>query len=130
LSRQQDKNHGEEFRSGCPIASTLDLVGDRWTLVILRDLINGKSKFTEFLDSPERIASNILTSRLAQMEENGLVSAELYERRPKRYAYRLTKRGAAFAPVLQAICRFGCGELPNRWTPPERFMKLKPSDLA
>jgi len=126
VARQQEM----EFRSGCPIASTLDLVGDRWTLVILRDLINGKSKFAEFLDSPEHIASNILTARLAQMEENGLVRAELYERKPRRYAYRLTKKGAAFVPVLQAICRFGCEELPNRWTPPERFMKLKAQDLA
>jgi DNA-binding HxlR family transcriptional regulator len=119
-----------DFRSGCPIASTLDLVGDRWTLVILRDLANGKSKFAEFLASPERIASNILAARLQQMEADGLVSSELYERRPKRYAYSLTRKGAALMPVLQAICRFGCGELPDRWTPPERFMKLRPKDLA
>ncbi len=119
-----------DFRSGCPIASTLDLVGDRWTLVLLRDLANGKSRFQEFLESPERIASNILTSRLAQMEAHGLVTAELYQRKPKRYAYTLTKRGAALMPVLQAICRFGCSELPDRWTPPERFMKLKPADLV
>jgi DNA-binding HxlR family transcriptional regulator len=119
-----------EFRSGCPIASTLDLVGDRWTLVILRDLANGKSKFAEFLDSPERIASNILTARLQQMEADGLIASDLYERRPKRYAYRLTPKGAALMPVLQAISRYGCGELPNRWTPPERFMRLKPKDLA
>lgn len=119
-----------EFRSGCPIASTLDLVGDRWTLVVLRDLVNGKSKFQEFLDSPERIATNILTARLAQMELDGLVKAELYEQRPKRYAYHLTPKGAGLVSVLQAISRWGCGELPNRWTPPDRFMKLKPRDLA
>jgi DNA-binding HxlR family transcriptional regulator len=119
-----------DFRSGCPIASSLDLVGDRWTLVILRDLANGKSKFREFLDSPERIATNILTARLSQMEQDGLVKAELYEQRPRRYAYKLTPKGAALIPVLQAISRWGCGELPNRWTPPERFMKLKPKDLA
>lgn len=122
--------HPQDFRSGCPIASTLDIVGDRWTLVLLRDLANGKSRFSDFLDSPERIASNILTARLAQMEAHGLVTAELYQRKPKRYAYRLTTRGAALIPVLQAICRFGCAELPDRWTPPDRFMKLKPSDVA
>jgi DNA-binding HxlR family transcriptional regulator len=97
--------------------------------VILRDLANGKSKFAEFLDSPERIASNILTARLAQMEADDLIISELYERRPRRYAYRLAPKGAALMPVLQAICRFGCGELPDRWTPPERFMKLRPKDL-
>jgi DNA-binding HxlR family transcriptional regulator len=105
-------------------------MGDRWTLVILRDLANGKTKFQEFLDSPERIATNILTARLSQMEQDGLVKAELYEQRPRRYAYKLTPKGAALIPVLQAISRWGCGELPNRWTPPERFMKLKPKDLA
>jgi DNA-binding HxlR family transcriptional regulator len=124
------RSHHPDFRSGCPIASSLDLIGDRWTLVILRDLANGKTRFREFLESPERIASNILTARLAQMEADGLISAKLYEQRPKRYAYRLTPKGAALMPVLQAISRWGCGELPDRWTPPERFMKLRPRDLA
>jgi DNA-binding HxlR family transcriptional regulator len=124
------RSHDPEFRSGCPIASTLDLVGDKWTLVLLRDLANGKTRFQEFLESPEHIASNILTARLSQMEAYGLVSAKLYEQRPKRYAYTLTPKGAALVPVLQAISRWGCGELPNRWTPPDRFMKLKPGDLA
>lgn len=130
LTRSAKLANEPDFRSGCPIASTLDLVGDRWTLVLLRDLANGKTRFSDFLDGPERIASNILTARLTQMEGNGLVSAELYQRKPKRYAYRLTRKGAALMPVLQAICRFGCGELPNRWTPPDRFMKLKPADIA
>ena len=99
-------------------------------MVILRDLANGKTKFQEFLGSPERIATNILAARLSQMELDGLVVSELYEKRPKRYAYRLTPKGAGLIPVLQSISRWGCGELPNRWTPPERFMKLKPKDLA
>ncbi len=51
-------------RSGCPIATTLDMIGDRWTLVILRDMINGKSRFSEFLDSPERITTSVLAARL------------------------------------------------------------------
>jgi DNA-binding HxlR family transcriptional regulator len=118
-----------EFRSGCPIASTLDLVGDKWTLVILRDLVNGKARFQEFLESPERIASNILTTRLAQMEENGLIVSKLYQERPKRYAYRLTTKGAGLMPVLQAICTWAGVCLPNRWIPPERFMRMKPRDL-
>ena len=60
-------------RSGCPIATTLDIVGDRWTLVILRDLITGKSRFSEFLASPEKITTNILTDRLASLEGSGVV---------------------------------------------------------
>jgi DNA-binding HxlR family transcriptional regulator len=119
-----------EFRSGCPIASTLDLVGDRWTLVILRDLANGKTRFHEFLDSPERIASNILAARLEQMEENGLIVGELYQQKPKRYAYRLTPHGAGLITVVQEICRWAGACLPNRWTPPDKFMRLKPKDLV
>jgi DNA-binding HxlR family transcriptional regulator len=118
-----------DFRSGCPIASSLEQIGDRWTLVILRDLANGKARFAQFLDSPERIASNILAARLAQMEADGLVASELYQRRPKRYAYRLTRKGAELMPVLQAIARWGQANLADRWTAPARFMKLKPQDL-
>lgn len=119
-----------DFRSGCPIASSLELIGDRWTLVILRDLVNGKSRFAEFLDSPEKIASNILTARLAQMEENGLVASRLYQSRPKRYGYTLTKKGAALLPVLQGLCRWGQAHLPERWRAPDAFMRKTPADIT
>lgn len=119
-----------EFRSGCPIASSLELIGDRWTLVLLRDLANGKARFAQFLESPEQIATNILTARLAQMKADGLVATHLYQRRPKRFAYKLTPKGAALMPVLQALCVWGQAQLPSRWTPPARFMKLRPGDLA
>jgi DNA-binding HxlR family transcriptional regulator len=119
-----------DFRSGCPIASTLDIVGDKWTLVILRDLVNGKQRFQEFLDSPERIASNILTARLAQMQANGLIVGELYQERPKRYAYTLTERGAGLLPVLQSICTWAGACLPDRWTPPDKFMRMRPREVA
>lgn len=119
-----------EFRSPCPIASTLDLVGDRWTLVILRDLANGKRRFSEFLASPERIATNTLTARLAQMEADGLVRTQAYQEKPRRLEYRLTARGAALAPLLQAMCVWGTAQLPDRWTAPDRFMALRPADLT
>jgi DNA-binding HxlR family transcriptional regulator len=119
-----------DFRSGCPIAAALEQIGDRWTLVLLRDLVNGKQRFTQFLEGPERIATNILTARLAQMEADGLVSAQLYQHRPKRYGYKLTPKGAALMPVLQALSAWGQAHLPDRWTAPEKFMRLKPSDLA
>lgn len=119
----------EDFRSGCPIASTLDLIGDRWTLVILRDLVNGKARYKDFLDSPEKIASNILTARLTAMESAGLIESSLYQQRPKRYQYKLTANGAALLPVLQAICRWGEGHLPKRWKAPPAFMRKKPEEL-
>lgn len=119
----------EDFRSGCPIASTLELIGDRWTLVLMRDLVNGKSRYKDFLDSPERIASNILTARLTAMEQEGLIKSRAYQLRPKRFEYKLTAKGAALMPVLQAICRWGEAQLPKRWKAPTAFMNKKPDDL-
>lgn len=114
------------FRSGCPIASTLDLVGDRWTLVILRDLLNGKSKFSEFLDSPEHITTSVLTDRLAAMERDGLVERSPYQQRPTRHRYALTPRGEALLPVLQSICRWANRHVPGTWTAPPAFMARRP----
>ncbi len=110
-------------RSGCPIATTLDLVGDRWTLVILRDMFTGKYKFSEFLDSPEKIATNVLTDRLQLIEKTGLAKKKPYQKRPLRYEYHLTKKGTALLPVLQEMCKWANHFMPETWTPPESFMK-------
>lgn len=110
------------FRSGCPIATTLDLVGDKWTLVLIRDMLNGKARYSEFLESPERITTNILASRLARMEESGLIEKTPYQRRPTRYAYSLTIMGRELRPILQAICRWGNRHYPESWMPPASFM--------
>ncbi len=110
-------------RSNCPIATTLDVLGDKWTLVVVRDLIAGKSKFREFMASPEGITSNILADRLARMEANGLVSRRPYQERPVRHAYALTPRGKALKPILQTMCRWANSEFAETWTPPEYFMR-------
>ncbi|WP_339746786.1 helix-turn-helix domain-containing protein [uncultured Maricaulis sp.] len=116
-------------RSGCPIASTLDLVGDRWTLVILRDLINGKRRFTDFLTSPERITTNVLTDRLGQMEQAGLITRTAYQTRPPRFEYRLTAKGEGLLPVIQEMCRWANINMPSTWEAPESFMALKPGAI-
>lgn len=115
-----------ETRSGCPIATTLDLIGDRWTLVILRDLFGGKKRFSEFLTSPENIATNVLTNRLALMEEAGLVTKRAYQQRPRRFEYTLTPMGEGLLPVLQEMCRWANRHLPETWKPPDSFMRRKP----
>lgn len=115
-----------DFRSGCPIASTLDLVGDKWSLVIVRDLLNGKTRYSDFLSSPERITTNILADRLNKLEASGLVSRALYQERPKRYAYALTPKGEGLLPVLQAICRWGNAHIKDTWVPPDVFMNRQP----
>jgi len=112
-----------ETRSGCPIATTLDIVGDRWTLVVLRDLFTGKKRFSEFLTSPENIATNVLTNRLALMEAAGLVTKRAYQQRPRRYEYALTAKGRDLLPVLQEMCRWANRHYSETWKPPKSFMK-------
>jgi len=116
------RNQTRSPRSGCPIASTLDIVGDRWTLVILRDMLTGKSKFNEFLASPEKITTNVLTDRLSLLEYSGLAKKSAYQQRPLRHEYHLTEKGEALLPVLQEMCRWGNKFLLDTWTPPESFM--------
>ena len=113
----------EFARSPCPIASTLDLVGDRWTFLILRDLLTGKQRYGEFLDSPEGITTSILADRLKRMEAAGLLDKQPYQTNPLRYAYRLTERGRDLHPVLQEICRWANRHIPDTWIPPDSFMR-------
>ena len=112
-------------RSGCPIAVTLDLVGDRWTFVIMRDMVNGKTRFGEFIDSPEGIPTNILASRLKRMEQAGLIAKKPYQMNPERFDYHLTAKGEGFLPVLQAMCRWANKFVPGTWVPPKSFMARK-----
>ena len=110
-------------RSGCPIATTLDIVGDRCTLVILRDMLTGKRRFAEFLASPERITTNVLTDRLAGMEAAGLVAKAPYQERPVRFEYTLTPMGRGLLPVLQDMCRWANRFRPETLVPPASFME-------
>ena len=113
------------LRSGCPIASSLDQVGDRWSLVILRDLFVGKKRFSQFLASPERITTNILTDRLEALTRDGYVARVKYQERPARFEYELTAKGLGLLPVLQALCRWANEYLPGTWVPPDSFMRRR-----
>jgi len=115
----------DDFRSNCPVAMTLDIVGDRWTLIVLRDLLGGKTRFSQFLESPERIATNVLTGRLALMERAGLVERTLYQTRPKRFEYRLSVKGEALLPVLQDMARWANRFLPGSFPAPPDFLNRK-----
>ncbi len=107
-----------EHRSLCPVATALDVIGDRWTLVVIRDIFLGKKRYQEFLASPERITTNILAQRLKYLEDERLVTKSLYQERPPRYEYALTDRGRALAPVLTSLWNwsqaweFGASEIP------------------
>jgi len=113
------------LRTRCPIAYSLDLLGDRWSLVIVRDMMMGKRRFGEFLESSERITTNVLTDRLIQLEACGLVAKTRYQSNPPRFEYSLTQRGKALLPVLQEICRWAAKHLPDSGQAPIRFMQLE-----
>ena len=106
------------YRSPCPVASALDLVGDKWTLIVLRSIFSGRHRYSELAEIPERIATNILADRLAWLEEIGLVSRLLYQTGPARYEYHLTQMGADLLPVLQALADWSRKHIPQRSTSP------------
>jgi DNA-binding HxlR family transcriptional regulator len=93
-------------RSSCPITNGLNVFGDKWTLLIIRDLTLGKSRYRELMSSPENIASNILSDRLKRLEAAGLVSRRAYQQKPVRYEYFLTEKGNDLKPILEAISRW------------------------
>lgn len=97
-----------EFRSQCSIARTLELVGDKWTLLVVRDLMwHGKRTFQALQTSAEGMPTNILADRLKRLEAWGLVRREPYQQRPVRYAYHLTDEGRSLEPVLLGIMSWG-----------------------
>ena len=117
------------FRSQCPVASALDIVGDKWTLVVLRTIFAGRHRFGELVEMPERVSSNILADRLARLEASGLVTKAPYQKNPVRYEYRLTRTGADLLPVLQALANWSAAHVPGRWEPPAWFVEGKPEDF-
>jgi DNA-binding HxlR family transcriptional regulator len=94
-------------RSPCPVAFSLDIFGDRWTLLVIRDLFFGRTRFKEFAASPEGIPTNILTDRLERLLARGVIEQIPAEDGTKRLAYRLTKKGKALGPVLRAMRDWG-----------------------
>ncbi len=100
-------------RSDCPISRTLDIFGDKWTLLILRDIaFKGYNFYNEFLNSEEGIATNVLSSRLKMLEEKEIVICRMvesrkYDRLKKRKEYKLTKLGIGLVPVLLEMLVWG-----------------------
>ncbi len=99
-------------RSDCAVACTLDLVGDRWTLLVVRDLLSGKRYFDEFLRSPEGIATNILSARLRVLQEHGFIEKVRDPSDQRRWAYRFTKEGLPLRELLGHIAGWGHKYLP------------------
>lgn len=97
-------NEDSATRSGCPVSLGLDIFGDRWTLLIVRDLMfGGKRSFREMLGSEEHISSNILADRLKMLLAQGIIHATGDPTHAQKVIYRLTEKGVALYPVLMAI---------------------------
>jgi len=95
------------YAQDCPIARTLDLIGDRWTMLIIRDLFLGRSRFNEFRQSTPRISPKLLSVRLRRLEDEGIVERTVLDAHPPRAEYRLTPKGRSLFPVLFAIGTWG-----------------------
>lgn len=95
-------------RSGCPVSLSLELFGDRWSLLIIRDLmVRGLRTFKEFRQSGEGIATNILADRLRKLEAAGILTTEAEEADSRRVIYRLAEKGIELAPVLLELLIWG-----------------------
>lgn len=95
-------------RSSCPVSVALDLLGDRWSLLIIRDLmVRGLRTFKDFKESGEGIATNILTDRLRRLEANRIIVSEIEVTDGRKVNYRLTKRGIDLAPILLELLIWG-----------------------
>ena len=100
-------------RSACAVACTLDLVGDRWTLLIVRDLLGGKKRYGDFLASDEKIPTNILAERLRRLEREELVARVPYSEHPPRFEYHLTQKGRELGRAIDALATWGLKHVPD-----------------
>jgi DNA-binding HxlR family transcriptional regulator len=107
-------------RSPCPVSCCLDLFGDKWSLLIVRDMGMGRSRFREFVASPERIPTNILSDRLEKLCEAEVIQKVPAEDGTRRMAYQLTPKGKALRPVIVAMKNWGL-----RWQEGTRAMLQK-----
>lgn len=110
--KQLKNKAGDLLRSPCPVACALDIVGDRWTLLVIRDLAFGRSRFKDFSASPEGIPTNILAERLQRLQRHGLAEQVPAEDGSLRMGYRLTEKGWSLGPVLKAMRDWGL-----KWEP-------------
>lgn len=107
-------------RSKCPIACSLDILGDKWTMLVLRDLMQGHTLFGEFERAPEGISSNILAERLQRLENSGLIERTRGNRR--RFTYRLTPKGRDLRPVLLELVEWGNSHISGTVAPQDEYL--------
>src|SRR3954452_16054620 len=105
------KNYGQS----CPVARSLEFLGERWTLLLIRDLLTAPRKFQDFTASLPGVAPTVLSQRLKVLETHGIVSRRLYSEHPPRAEYTLTDRGRELRPVVRALGIWGARHLGAEW---------------
>lgn len=88
------------MRSDCPVSYALDFLGDKWSFLIIRDMMEGKRFYKDFISSKEGIATNILSDRLKKLEENGFIKSRVYEKLRTKKEYTLTEKGLDLIPIV------------------------------
>lgn len=100
-----------ENRSGCPVATSLDVLGDKWSLIIIRDIFLGRTSFTDFLNAPEKISTNILKSRLNKLEHYEIIYPKVSKTDRKVKNYFLTEKGMDLYPLVYELSRWSLKHL-------------------
>lgn len=120
------KSQKDRRRSACPISFTLDTLGDKWALLIVRDLMFlGKRNYGQFLESDEGIATNILADRLRRLEKEGIISKQRDPANRKKFVYRFTEKGADLLPILLEMVLWGARYDPETGAPEDFIRRLK-----
>ena len=111
-------------RSACPLTNTLDVIGDKWTLLVIRDMMfPGKKQYKDFLESPEGISTNILADRLKKLEDYRIIGKKAYQTNPERYEYFLTEAGQALGPAIMQIAEWGLKHIEGTRGPTEKELR-------
>ena len=99
----------------CPVEMTLQLIGDKWKVLIIRDLLTGTKRFNELMRSVNGITQKVLTSHLRAMEQAGLITRKIYPQVPPKVEYSLTEKGKSMMPILSELCLWGNQNVPDGW---------------
>ena len=115
-----------ECRSACPIANTLDVLGDRWTLLVIRDLMfMGKHEYHEFVSGPESIATNILSDRLKRLMRTGIINSQSHPSHKSKKLYYLTQKGKDLLPLMVEMILWGGTYRASPDMPRAHFNRIK-----
>ncbi|MFT4518037.1 MAG: DNA-binding HxlR family transcriptional regulator [Halioglobus sp.] len=119
-------NAKQDMRSGCAIANALDILGDRWTMIIIRDLMfTNRNEFGHMLNSGEGISTNILSERLARLQCHSVITKEPHPDHGKKFCYSLTDKGRKLAPTLIELSLWATDSIDNTMVPPVLFEMMK-----